>query len=195
MNKSILKSLFISGVIFGIILSYAYIHLNFLPSGSFRTKASVDKYIQDEIDSVVLRTDIIEGVQIVKVDLQKNIRYIVYSSIKNPEIQKIYSNFITDNVSIEVPVFTASNSQNIAMVSIINHEFICYPFKDTISYELIPELGKFVTTVCSTTVPVETGKFAGFVAVFLNRMPTDTEKDLIRIESTKISEQAYEAIK
>lgn len=174
---------------------YAYIHFRFITGSSFGLRDNLPTNVQTTIDSAVNRMPVVVGIQIVKVDLQKNVRYISYSSLQNAAIKKIYSNFIADNITAEVPAFTRNQVQNSRMLSLINHEFICYPFTDTLFYELLPELNKHIKTVCSTTIPVEPGKFVGFVAVFLSREPTDIERDLIRIESIIISTQAYEAIK
>lgn len=190
-----IKSIIFSFLLLFLIIGYAYIHFRFISGSSFSLKEVVPSHIQETIDSAVYRTPNIVAVQVVKVDLQKNIRYIVYTAMKDPAVKKIYSNFILDNITVEVPVFTKNAVQNARMLSVINHEFICYPFVDTVSYELAPKMAQYMTTVCSTTVPVESGKFVGFVAVFLAKEPTETEKDLIRIESILMSQRAYEAIK
>jgi hypothetical protein len=189
------KSIVFSLLLLFLIIGYVYIHFRFISDSSFGLKKIVPSQIQETIDSVVERTPVIVGVQVVKVDLQKNVRYILYTSIKDPAVKKVYSNFILDNITVEVPVFTKNKVQNERMLAVINHEYICYPFVDTVSYELAPAMAKYITTVCSTTIPVESGKFSGFIAVFLSREPTDTEKDLIRIESILMSQRAYEAIK
>jgi len=182
-------------LMFLIIIGNVYIYLRFFMEGSLRLKDNIPTHIQQTIDSAVDRTSNMAAVQIIKVDLRKNIRYIAYSSIKDPVIKKLYSNFVIDNITAEVPVFTKNSVQNSRMLSIINHEFTCYPFTDTVSYEMVPEMAKYIKTVCATTIPVQSGKFEGFVAVFLTKEPTDTEKDLIRIESIVISQEAYEVIK
>lgn len=193
-NKiSWIKSLTFILLLLILVSGYVYIHFRFFTGSSFGLKTSVPNHVQTMIDSTAARSNIIVGVQIAKVDLQKNIRYIAYTSIKEPAAKKAYSNFMLDNITIEIPAFTKNHIQNSRMLSMINHEFVCYPFTDTVSYELIPELGKHIKAVCAMPIPVEVGKFAGYVAVFLSREPTDTERDLIRIESGIISSQAYEA--
>lgn len=189
------KSLIFILLLLSLIVGNVYVYIRFFNVGSLNLKTGIPTKLQQSIDSAVAREPVVVGIQIVKVDLRKNVRYVLYSSIKDTNIKKLYSNFLTDNITLEVPIFTNKASQDAIMLSLINHEFICYPFTDTISYELVPALAEYVKTVCSTTIPVQHGKFEGFVAVFLSRQPTAIEKDLIRIESKIISELAYQAIK
>jgi hypothetical protein len=189
------KSLIFILLLLSIIVGNVYVYIRFFNVGSFNLKTDVPVPIQQAIDTAVARDPIIVGVQIIRVDLKKNVRYILYSSLKDPAVKKLYLGFIADNITVEVPIFTKNAVQDAIMLSIINHEFVCYPFTDTISYELVPALAPYIKTVCSTTIPVQYGNFEGFVAVFLSRVPTETEKDLIRIESKVISGLAYEVIK
>lgn len=156
---------------------------------------SMDEKAQAAVNLMLERNINIAGIQIVEVDLQKNTRFIRYTSIRDPEISKQYNSFILNQITREVPVFTGKENQDSRLISIINHEYICYPFTDTITYEFMPDLSKHIKTVCSTTIPAFRGKFSGFVAVFLKKEPTDHEKDVIRIESTKLSIEIYNYIK
>lgn len=178
-----------------LVLASGYIYIQFFRDISLVIRHNNTPSLQEVIDSSVARMPIMAAVQIVRVDLQKNIRYIAYSSIKNPAVSKLYDGFVGDNISIEVPVFTKNEAQNRRMISIINHEFVCYPFTETISYEFEPKMAAHISTVCATTIPVQRGKFSGFVAVFLSRQPTEIEKDLIKIESAEISARAFVALK
>lgn len=179
-------------VIIGLI--YAYVHFSLFTEGSFKS-IKVPVHIEEVMDSVMGKIDIIVGIQVIKVDLQKNLRYIKYTSIKSKIVKKMYDEFLSDNISLSIPVFTDNEIQNSIMLSSIKHEFLCYPFINTTSYSLVPALAKYVSTICVITVPTNLDKFSGFVAVFLSRPPTDIERDLIRIESTSLSQQAAEAIK
>lgn len=176
-------------------LGYAYIHLRFFSNDSFRFLKPIDHSLQEIIDSTVAKNNDIVGIQVVKVDLAKNIRYIAYTSLKGQAVEKLYNTFVTNRVSREVPAFTGKDYQDSRIISIINHEFICYPFRETLSYEFIPELDKYITTVCATTIPPYSGKFEGFIAIFLKTEPSPTVKDLMRIEAIRLSKESYDFIK
>lgn len=189
--KSVISIIVIISVLSMSAVAYIYASNNF----SFRLLPTIDSSLQSSIDAMVSNNSNIVGIQVVKVDLSRNIRFIEYTSVRDGEPKRIYNTFVTNRISREVPVLTGKEIQDSKIISLINHEFICYPFKETISYEFVPELAKHVTTVCSTTIPPYSGKFSGFIAVFLKDEPDQTQKDIVRIESIKISNEAYNYIK
>lgn len=194
-TKWSLKSVIFSFTLFFIVVLFGGGYIYITHNSSFKLLPGIDQGLQAVIDRSVEKNPNFVAIQVVKVDLRKNIRFIEYTSIRDPETRNLYNTFVTNRITREVPVFTGKESQDSKMISIINHEFICYPFTDTISYEYVPELSKHISTVCSTTIPAFSGKFSGFIAVFLKTPPSATEKDIIRLESIKLSTESYNYIK
>jgi hypothetical protein len=97
----------------------------------------------------------------------------------------------------EIPLFNSDPINNVRMSKLINGEFICDPFKDTIAYKLAPATNKsvvtnIVSTVCANGIPPTYGRFTGIVSVYLKTVPTQEENDRIRTLSRDLSLGIYE---
>lgn len=178
-----------------LVVGYLFVYTKYINQTSFRVNKQLSSKFIKRVDSVVANHQNIVAIQIVNVDLNRNIRYIIYTSIKSPEVNKLYSGFLDNNIAIEAPVFIDSDVQNTRMIKLINHEFVCSSFKDTISYTFIPEVAKYISTVCAVSIPPSHGDFVGIVGIFLKNPPTDIEKDIIRTETKDLAEAAYPEIK
>jgi hypothetical protein len=145
--------------------------------------------ITNKIVTGVIDSQIIVGVMVVSVNLQKNARYSVYTFINDPELKTVYDRFIENGITKEVPFFTGNQIHDIRLTRIMNHEFICSPFKDTIGYKISPESGAKINTVCAVSIPPSYGNFKGIVGIYLKSPPTEIEQDRIRIFIKSIAEE------
>jgi hypothetical protein len=135
------------------------------------------------------------GMQVMAMDLSKNSRHIVYSHLESNELQKLYMNYIGSRVSQISPIFTNSNEANNArMIKIINHEFVCSPFVDSMLYKNLPQSGNFVKTICAVSIPPSYGNFVGSVHLFLNKEPNDMEISIIKMHLKDISSEIFSEI-
>jgi hypothetical protein len=134
---------------------------------------------------------------IIKIDLflHSQPTYIVYSHLESNELQKLYMNYIGSRVSQISPIFTNSNEANNArMIKIINHEFVCSPFVDSMLYKNLPQSGNFVKTICAVSIPPSYGNFVGSVHLFLNKEPNDMEISIIKMHLKEISSEIFTEI-
>jgi len=151
----------------------------------------ISKQITDKIDTAVNKSDLIIGIQITIVDFQKNTRFVIYTSIDDVDLKNIFVRF-TDNTIAELPLFNSDVNNNKRLVGLINGEYICNPFIDTIGAKLMPDATKYITTVCANGIPPYYGKFSGIVSVYTRRQPTSEEVDQIRTLSRLLSTEIYE---
>jgi hypothetical protein len=140
------------------------------------------------IQRAVNSSPITVGAMVVEVQLQSNSRRGVYTYIKHPEVKKLYETFVRDRISPDLPFFTGE-IQDERLIRIINHEFICTPFIETLGYKYSPASEKYIKFVCTMSVPPSYGRFHGLAAIYLSNEPSDIEKDRIRIYLKEISEQ------
>lgn len=139
-----------------------------------------------QIDAIVRKSDLIVGIQVVLVDFQRNTRTVVYTSIDDLGLKNIYMNFEKARTPVEIPLFTADIINNKRMVDLVNGEFICNDYKETIAAMIVPESIKYISTVCAGPVPPYYGRFSGILSVYLNREPTKIEIDQVRNISTSL---------
>ncbi len=155
----------------------------------------ISKGAQARIINIVEKTDIIEGIIIVDVDLQRNTRHSIFVSIKDKDIQDLYDKFVNGSVTFEVPFFTGEDVDDQRLIRVMNHEFVCGPFKDTIVYRYAPTASNRIKVVCAISVPPSYGTFKGIVGIYLKVEPTDTQKDQIRIYIKEISDDVSNDVK
>lgn len=145
----------------------------------------------NQIETTVRRSEIIVGIQIVFVDFQKNTRYVVYTYADSPELNDAYTRFLSGAIA-EVALFNEDVTNNKKIINLINGEFVCNPFTDTISSKLIQDASKYVDTMCAGGIPPYYGKFTGFIDVYLSRKPTADEIDQVRTLTKLLGSSIYE---
>jgi len=128
------------------------------------------------------------GVQIVSTNLQLNTRYVVYANVYDPELAKKYNDYVSKNGIQQFPIFTKDDKSNLRIVRIINHEFVCAPFKESIIYKYIPIDDDKITTVCTISIPPDYGEFKGMVTVFMKDNPGDFEMEQIKYILNNVSQ-------
>jgi hypothetical protein len=168
---------------------YNYITRSKISNNSHPVKLS--RSSTEEIIKSVGKSQLIVGIQVFVVDFQRNAREVIFTTSDVPELKLIYENFEKSNI-FEFPLFNADIANNKRLVSLINGEFACNPFKETIGYKILPEASKHIEYVCAVGIPPFYGKFSGIVSIYLNRQPTVEEVDQIRNLSKNISSLIYE---
>lgn len=152
--------------------------------------SSISKKTASVIDSMVIQSPLIIGISIVNVDFQRNLRTIIYTSIDDNGLKAEYDKVY---VSTSLPLFDTNVSNNKRLVGIINGEFICSPYADTVSAETAPATKKYIQTACISGIPPYYGAFSGIVNIYLTRQPTPEEVDQIRVLSRNISVLVYDS--
>lgn len=143
------------------------------------------------VDSIVKKYDNIIGIQITLVDFKKNIRIVVYTSVKDPGLSRIYSHYLDSSVN-DMPLFNTDNSHNIRMSQLINGEFICNPFNETTGYRMHPDANDYIKYVCANGIPPYYGQFIGIITIFLKNVPISTEVDQLRLITRETSKSIFE---
>lgn len=154
---------------------------------------SLSKKTSDEINAVSERSELIIGMQVVLADFQKNQRVVIYTYIDENRVmlKQLYSRY--QNTSIDnVPLFSDSVEDNKHLVALINGEFSCRPFAETLSAKIAPEAGQYIKYTCSNGIPASYGRFTGLIVVYLQRQPTPEEYDQIRSISRTLATTIFE---
>lgn len=154
--------------------------------------SKLSKESKEEIDNVVTKSDLIIGLQITIVDFNRNTRLIVHSSIDDENLKKIYNAYINNTIGADIPLFNSDPANNVRMSQLINGEFICNPFKETIAYRLAPDAAESVNMVCANGIPPYYGKFTGIITLYLKKPPTKEESDQLRSLSKSLAKEIFE---
>jgi hypothetical protein len=132
-----------------------------------------------ELQNIVNSEDIIVGTTVVTVDLIKNRRIPTYFYSRNADMQLIWNKFAAGGFGGITAFDVGSAKFNDRITNIMNGNFDCRLFKNTIAMQLYPEAEKYGPWLCSMSIPASfdnSGDFVGFVALYLTHEPTDQEK-------------------
>jgi hypothetical protein len=143
------------------------------------TDTGLTTHTIEEIDSIGVADSNIMAIQIVTADMPKNTRRVIYMYIKDPMLKKIYNTWINTRLSPDYAIFTADTPDNNRIIKLVNHEIVCTPMSETMTYRVYPEVGKYVSTMCAVGVPPSYGKFVGIIGIMLRTPPTETELSII----------------
>jgi hypothetical protein len=152
---------------------------------------SVGKETKEEINSIVSRSELIVGMVISTVDFQKNTRHIIYRNTDSSDLRDLYENN-NKLLTTEIPMFNDDVTNNARMVDLINGEFVCHPYSNSIYAIINPKTVPYAHTVCSNGIPPFYGMFSGVVSIITSRAPTPTELSQLRELTRNISSKIYE---
>ena len=153
---------------------------------------NISPELRAEIDSVVKRKPNVAGIQIVTVHFQRNIKVETYMSIANKPLQEIYDLYINNKV-VETPLFESEASLNTRTLKLINGEFICSPYDESVAFKYAPAGAHLVNTVCALGIPPHRyGEFTGILTIYLKDKPSKEEIDLLFLYSRELSIKIYE---
>lgn len=155
------------------------------------TTVKLSKKTTNTIVSSVNKSDLIVGIQVTIVDFQKNTRTVILTHSDDRNILEVYEAY-KDKGTLDFPVFNTDVTNNKRMIDLINGEFVCSPFTDTIGSKIIPELAKHIHTVCANGIPPYYGKFLGIVSIYTKRAPLPEEQDQIRSIAKNLSSMIYD---
>lgn len=133
----------------------------------------------------------IAAIQIINVDFKRNERYSTFFASNNATFVEEFS-INQSRKRKNLPLFTKEEAWNNRVVSIINNNFICTPFEDTLSATLYPIAGADINQVCSMSVPPFLGHFVGFINVHLYGELTKKEEEALRLTIATVSSSIYE---
>lgn len=143
----------------------------------------------EELNLMIGSSDLISGVEISVFDFQSNTSFIVYLNSKDKDLNSQFLKYQLQGT--QQPFFTENITQNQRYVDIMNGDFACISYKDSILGSEMPSTIKNVNMLCGVGIPPVYGKFIGVANVFLRRAPVDGELDQIRIIVKNISAMIY----
>jgi hypothetical protein len=143
---------------------------------------------KSELISVVKNSLNIKFIAVNEVDLQKNTRVPKFWYIQDPAGQGLEAKVQS---TLPQPVFDYDAKNTQQMVAVLNNEFNCAKYQDTIYGRLYPELTKAVPTICRIAIPPFYGRFIGILEIGFSSQPSKEELDAARLEVARIAVEIY----
>ena len=132
------------------------------------------------------------GIQIINVDFRKNIRTQAFFASNNDKFKKSVDDYLALMGGTGTSIFTNNEVNNKRIIDLLNGNFICTPYEDTLAPLIYQGTLAYVKYVCSVPIPPYYGKFTGYVNVYLTEKPTDTKIAAIRQSMSELSIIVYE---
>lgn len=133
----------------------------------------------------------ISGIQVINVDFKKNTRSTAFFISSDPILRKELEDFMARKVT-DTALFNSSEVNNQKIINLINGEFICNEFKDTVAGKIIPRAQDTISVVCSISIPPYYGRFSGYLNLYLSKKPSPEEISIIRQIARDLSLRIYE---
>jgi hypothetical protein len=133
----------------------------------------------------------IVAVQVINVNFKKNSRNTAYFASGNPAVKAEFDEFQNRKIT-DTTLFNSSEINNQKIINLINGEFVCNDFKDTVGAKLMPKAQDSVATVCSISIPPFYGRFSGYLNIYLSKKPTLEEISMIKQVARDLSLRIYE---
>jgi hypothetical protein len=132
------------------------------------------------------------GIQIINVDFRKNIRTQAFFVSNNEKLKKSVDDYLALTGGSGTSIFTNNEVNNKRIIDLLNGNFICTPYEDTIAPLIYQGTLGSINYICSVPIPPYYGKFTGYVNVYLTEKPTDTKIAAIRQSMSELSIIVYE---
>jgi len=150
---------------------------------------------ESDLWKTVEKDPLILGIQIVSISLAKNQRHTIFFKADVPGLQAAWDEYNSRRFSLRPPVFAASEpGQNDRIAKIINGDFDCRPYYDTLTFKFVPQIADFASWVCTTSVPPsfdKSGDFNGILTIYLPREPSDVEKKNLAKTTVELSHDIF----
>jgi hypothetical protein len=142
------------------------------------------------IKTQVLADRAIIGIVVMSADLRLNEAKSIYFFGDDPILIQVdaESKKASNN---RLPLFANLDDSNADMIKLINGQFTCTKFSDTLLSRIYPELNSSVKMMCRASIPSYYGYFSGFVGVFLGENLSPEKLAQLKVITDKIATEIY----
>lgn len=156
---------------------------------------NIPNILKTDIERATKVEDNVVAVQVVTIHFYRNIRTETYTYINSPILQSMYDKFMSTKV-VEIPVFNNNAENNKNMLKLINGEFVCVPFSESMAGKYVPSASDYVEYVCSIGIPPHHyGEFIGILSVYLKKIPNKEDHNMVFLFIRELSNKIYDANK
>lgn len=153
-------------------------------------KFKVSADLQDRIKTYVNSSSLITTMTVLSADLKINERDIVYRYSDSAVLNELWEKKFRETGTAR-PIFTKDTQNNSQMVSVVNGEFSCTPYAETVNAGIVPEAAKLTPVICRVSLPPYYGEFSGYITLSLVKVPTDAERGELQLEAKRIANEIF----
>lgn len=132
----------------------------------------------------------IAGVEVFSTDLRLNEARSLYFYGPHSALNAV-DETARQSGNARLPIFTGSEESNVEMIKMINGQFSCVKYANSIQGRLYPETKKGIDTICRASVPSYYGYFSGYISVMLTTDPGSEYKSQLKLMIEKLSTDVY----
>lgn len=150
---------------------------------------SVSEKTSSQMVDLVKINPLVSFAFVEKLDLPKNRRIPKFWFVSHEG-----NSFIVDErMKTKLPeaAFDQDSKNTQQLVSILNNNFVCSKFEDTVFSRYFPELRSSSPYVCSIAIPPFYGRMIGILTFGVTVKPQGNDYDAIRLEATRLSVEIY----
>lgn len=149
--------------------------------------------VRKRIDDTVIRSPLIVGARVVSANLKVNQRAQVYYYTDDPVVQSQWDQYIRERGNTQA-IFSSDQVNNLQMVAVINGEFACSEFKDSLIGKVMPSLEGHIKYSCRVGIPPYYGDFSGYLVFWLKDAPDEGMTNEVRIEAVRLANDIYKEL-
>lgn len=155
------------------------------------TTFDVSESTKTRIREIVEQDKIILGVIISSADLRVNEMLILDWYATSPTLS-VVGDAVTKSADLRrLPLFSSIDTANSNVISLINGQFVCQDFSDTVLTKIYPEMAAEVKATCAASIPSYYGYFSGTVTMLLSQKPTYEKQQQLKLVAEKLSNDIY----
>lgn len=151
---------------------------------------SVSKESENVMKETVLADSSIIGIAVSSADLRLNESRWLFFTGDNATLVGVNTASRRINDS-RLPLFSSLEENNVEIIKLINGQFSCVKFKNTMLFSLYPQLENVVRTVCRVSIPSYYGYFSGYVSVYFSEELNEEKKRKYELAFNSLATTIY----
>lgn len=150
----------------------------------------IGQVTQKQLQEMVTAEPTIVGASIFSTDLRMNQAKLLYffgdDQVLSPVLQRA-----VQMGSNRLPMFTGNDQTNLHTIKLINGQFACVPFDQSLVSKIYPELRGTVKAICRTSIPSYYGYFSGYIEAYMTEAPTPERELQYQLFIEKLANEIY----
>lgn len=144
------------------------------------------------IKTFVRKNSEVTMVSIVSVNMRVLQRHPVYFYTLDPAVKQMVDSY-AQSKNLTQPFFNQDEKNDNQMVSLMNGEFQCVKFDETVNATIFPGIKNKVKFICRVGLSPYHGQFSGYISALLSDVPTSYKQQELRLEMVQLATSIYMA--